>query len=84
MGGGGGARGIFKLLILKKMKLVYLNCPRHTYYSSLPHVIARSHKISFKNRSNKKVVCNFKKVGVAKQNNFVYTHANPCCIASYN
>ena len=49
--GNGGARGlktpIFKLLILKKkMKLVYLNCPRHTYYSSLPHVIVRSHKIS--------------------------------------
>ena len=49
--GNGGLGGlsppIFKLLILKKkMKLVYLNCPRHTYYSSLLHVIARSHKIS--------------------------------------
>ena len=48
--GNGGARGLppyFQALnIEKKMKLVYLNCPRHTYYSSLPHVIARSHKIS--------------------------------------
>ena len=53
MGGGGGGGGLgglkaprpyFQALNIKgkKMKLVYLNCPRHTYYSSLPHVIARS------------------------------------------
>ena len=50
--GGGGLGGLkppyFQALNIeeKKMKLVYLNCPRHSYYSSLPHVIARSHKIS--------------------------------------